>query len=108
MTVFLEAPSHLYFVEAKGILGVSQEKVASVGVVIMFQPLPKHQMPASEGAPSSDSPSRSMVLQESEKGNQNLSIVKASREPRFQACCFLSSLISHQIFPCIMHFFGDN
>lgn len=53
-----------------------------------------------------NSPSRSMALQESEKGNQNLSIGKASREPRFQACRFLPSLISHQVFPCIMHFFG--
>lgn len=82
-------PSHPYSQEAEGILGVSEEKVAAVGAATMFQPLPKHQVPASEGAPSGNSPSRSMALQESEKGNQNLSIGKPSREPRFQACRFL-------------------
>lgn len=44
-----------------------------------------------------------------EKGNQNLSIGKPSREFRFQAWTFLlTSLISHQLFQCILHFFGDS
>lgn len=104
--MFSNAPSHLYSQEAGCTLGVSEEKVAAVGAAITFQPLPKHQVPAREGAPRGNSSARSMALQETEKGNQNFSIGKPSRELSFQACRFLPSLISHQIFPCIMHLFG--
>lgn len=104
--VFSNAPSRLYSQEAGGILGVSEEKVAALGAAITFQPLPKHQVPASVGAPRGNPPARSMALQETEKGNQNFSTGKPSRELSFQALRFLPSLISHQILPCIMHLFG--
>lgn len=76
--VYSKAPSSLYSQGAEGILGVSEEKMVSVGAVITLQPLSKHQVPSNKGAPHGNSRSKSMVLQESEKGNQNLSIGKSS------------------------------
>lgn len=99
--VLSKAPCRLYSQEAEGILGVSEEKVAAVGAVTTFQPLPKHQVPASEGAPSGNSPSSSMALQANEKGNQNLSIGKPSREPRLAVFYQVSFLIRYFHVLCI-------
>lgn len=89
---FSKAPSRLYSQVAEGILGVSEELVAAVVAGITSQPLPKPQVSARKGASSSNSPSWSMALQESEKENQNLLIGKPSWKPRFQACHLLTSL----------------
>lgn len=89
--------------------GFRKEGTAEKRAANRVQPLPKHQGPGSEGAPSGNSLSRPMPLQQSEKGNENLSIGKPSRESRFQAYSFiLPSLIYCQIFPCILHFSGDS
>lgn len=106
----LRAWSCLCSHDVEGILGVSGKKeAAEKRAVNRLQPLPKHQGPGSEGAASGNSLLRPMPLQQSEKGNENLSIGKPSRESRFKACSFiLPSLISCQIFPCILHFSGDS
>lgn len=71
---------------------------------------------ASVKAPARDLPA-AILLQNlclcsrgsTEKGNQNLLIGKPLWELRFQASSFLlTSLISHQSFPCILHFFRDS